>query len=139
MSQLILNTLEEIAEGDIKDECKVQSGYNCTVCGFLMEHPPTNFNICPSCGTEFGNDDLDWTIGQLRQAWLDNGAQWWSTSKPAPEGWNAVEQVLPLLISIPKNVEEITTVADPMIFELAPGQWSAWKSIGAAGKNTCRV
>src|SRR5580658_3712561 len=99
MKHQTLTTLDEIAGEDMHNtENKILNGYPCPVCNFTMPVPPASFNICPSCGTEFGNDDADWTSGQLRQAWLESGAQWWSKSQPAPANWNPVEQVLPLVV-----------------------------------------
>jgi hypothetical protein len=51
--------------------------YSCPVC-FLpdMQNPPKDYNICPQCGTEFGNDDLDWTYDELRDAWIAAGMPW---------------------------------------------------------------
>lgn len=72
----------------------------CLVCGFAgLSEPPydehgcASFEVCPSCGTEFGYDDATVRVEQLRQAWLDRGAGWWSSSQPAPAGWSGVRQL----------------------------------------------
>src|SRR5271165_7007649 len=67
--------------------------YNCPVCGYAMEDPPRDYNICPSCGTEFGVSDINSSIDALRQVWLATGAQWWSTTEPRPQNWNAAVQL----------------------------------------------
>jgi hypothetical protein len=65
--------------------------YCCPVCKFSdLPYPPTNYNICPCCGTEFGNDDEDFTHTQLRNMWLAGGASWFF-GNPPPK-WNWVEQ-----------------------------------------------
>jgi len=55
----------------------------CPVCGFDGLNEPAHdnhgcgsFEICPSCGTEFGYDDSKRSHGELRQAWLNSGAKW---------------------------------------------------------------
>ena len=53
----------------------------CPVCFYNNLHfPPDNFEICPSCGTEFGNDDFECSHEELRQIWIEGGCKWWSTS-----------------------------------------------------------
>jgi hypothetical protein len=69
----------------------------CPVCGYDMEDPPPDFNICPSCGTEFGNNDVNASIKELRSAWLRNGARWWSPVDSPPDGWDPFEQISALL------------------------------------------
>jgi len=65
----------------------------CPVCGFELDDPPRDYNICPSCGTEFGLHDVNASILQLRQAWIETGPQWWSTTDPQPENWNPFVQL----------------------------------------------
>ena len=71
--------------------------YQCPVCGYGMEDEPCNFNICPSCGTEFGYHDANVPVRTLRASWLRNGAQWWSTTDSEPAGWDPYAQVSNLL------------------------------------------
>jgi len=73
----------------------------CPICGYdrLLE-PPLNFTICPSCGTEFGYDDAFASHGQLRRAWLTNGAQWWSPVDVRPNNWDPLLQVAAVESSI---------------------------------------
>lgn len=65
----------------------------CSVCGFEMEEPARDFNICPSCGTEFGLHDVNASIFDLRAAWLSSGLKWWSTTDEKPSKWNPFEQL----------------------------------------------
>lgn len=65
----------------------------CPVCGYEMEDPPRDYNICPSCGTEFGHHDVNSTVHDLRAAWLRGGAKWWSPAEPQPDGWDPYLQL----------------------------------------------
>lgn len=68
--------------------------YTCPVCGFPeLRDPPENYNICPCCGTEFELDDDDRSRNELREAWIDQGAEWFSTHTPPPLGWNPARQL----------------------------------------------
>lgn len=68
----------------------------CYVCGFpeLEDDPKEQtYEICPSCGTEFGyNDHGPYEYArhfQLRKIWIDNGCRWWFRSESQmPENWN---------------------------------------------------
>jgi len=73
------------------------SKHICPVCGYGMDDPPTDFNICPSCGTEFGNHDVNSSLEQLRAAWIRNGLGWWSQHDAQPEHWDPFMQVSVLL------------------------------------------
>ena len=73
----------------------------CPVCGFpkLTEAPRSpsdcgSFEICPSCGFQFGvsDDDLGYTYAKWRKEWQKNGLKWASVSAP-PKNWNAEEQL----------------------------------------------
>lgn len=112
---------------------EILAGYACPVCGFGMVAPPEKFNICPSCGTEFGNDDLDWSYDQLRLEWLENGANWWSESIPAPVSWDPIEQVLPLIeVGGSENLEDNTFNFEDEFFQISPGIWTFWRTAGIA-------
>ena len=65
----------------------------CPVCGFEMDEPPAHYNICPSCGTEFGVNDVNVGIARLRQNWISRGMLWWSKTDPRPENWSPVIQL----------------------------------------------
>lgn len=75
--------------------------YICPVCGYWLDDPPSDFNICPSCGTEFGYHDRNASLESLRAAWLRGGAKWWSTVDPVPLGWDGFTQVSELLTKRP--------------------------------------
>lgn len=72
----------------------------CPVCGYdglaeqaYDERGGASFEICPSCGTEFGYDDSAATHTELRQRWLAAGARWWSKSQQPPPGWDPRDQL----------------------------------------------
>ena len=71
------------------------SAFTCPVCGFVMRDEPDNYNICPSCGTEFRLSDQNATIEELRASWLATGPKWWAAcaAEAEPEGWNPLEQL----------------------------------------------
>ena len=75
--------------------------YECPVCGYpeLGEPPWTgnraSFEICPSCGTEFGYDDAAGgdearrpsVYNVLREAWIAEGMPWWAErARVGPKG-----------------------------------------------------
>ena len=42
--------------------------HRCPVCMFdRLPYPPADYHICPCCGTEFGNDDAEFSHDQLRE------------------------------------------------------------------------
>lgn len=63
------------------------------MCGFALKYPPEDFNICPSCGVEFGADTVEYTIEELKQAWISRGMRWTSPVLPEPANYNPVEQL----------------------------------------------
>lgn len=72
----------------------------CRVCGLYSIDKPwgedgnsPNYEICPCCGVEFGNEDytMESTI-EYRKQWLANGAKWF-TFKEKPENWNLKKQL----------------------------------------------
>jgi hypothetical protein len=72
----------------------------CPVCGYGSLHEPPfddagapSYEICPSCGTEFGYHDAKTPHTALRQRWIAKGSPWQSRVKPAPSGWDAAEQL----------------------------------------------
>jgi predicted RNA-binding Zn-ribbon protein involved in translation (DUF1610 family) len=74
--------------------------YTCPVCGFpgLSELPYdaqkcASFEICPSCGTEFGYDDATRSHADLRKMWISAGMPWRSTVIQPPLDWDAEEQL----------------------------------------------
>jgi len=76
--------------------------HTCLVCGWPDLHePPRNsengasFEICPSCGFQFGFDDDDHglTYEAARAAWIKSGMKWWSEARPSPRHWDATKQL----------------------------------------------
>lgn len=66
--------------------------YTCPVCAYPeLPYPPRDYHICPCCGTEFGNDDIDVTHEQLREMWIAMGAEWFFRNPPA--NWNPYLQL----------------------------------------------
>lgn len=68
--------------------------YLCPVCGYdEMDAPPKDYHICSCCGTEFENDDFNYSHETLRSEWIGNGMKWFSGAKYKPENWNPIEQL----------------------------------------------
>jgi len=71
-------------------------------------HPPydeqfggASFEICPSCGFQFGYDDHPGASGsatsfeEYRQRWVATGCEWWFSSRSRqPAGWNGTQQMV---------------------------------------------
>jgi hypothetical protein len=57
-----------------------------------LAYPPRDYHICPCCGTEFGNDDAEFSHDQLREMWISAGARWFFGR--APEQWNPWIQLI---------------------------------------------
>ncbi len=72
--------------------------YMCPVCGYpeLDEDPSYigSFEICPSCGFQFGVSDRDrgFTYEQWRNFWKALGMKWLGSGQP-PEDWNPKKQL----------------------------------------------
>jgi hypothetical protein len=71
----------------------------CRVCGYEMEEGPRDYNICPSCGTEFGIHDVNSSIDNLRTGWLATGPRWYSPVIPEPLGWRPIPQLSKLFLN----------------------------------------
>ena len=76
--------------------------YMCPVCGYPgLQEPPRgeatggSYEICPSCGFQFGvsDDDLGISDGQWRQDWIAAGMPWRSIGVDQPPDWNPTTQV----------------------------------------------
>ena len=75
----------------------------CPVCGWphLSELPRSEANggsyeICWSCGFEFGvtDDDLGYSYDDWRLQWVEQGMPWMSAAlRPPPDGWNPAAQL----------------------------------------------
>ena len=76
--------------------------YTCPACGFpnLAEIPRTDecggsYEICPSCGFQFGvsDDDRGITYDEWRKTWIKQGMPWNSIGIKPPPNWNPQEQL----------------------------------------------
>jgi len=77
--------------------------YTCPACGFgeLYEPPRSatsgggSYEICPSCGYEFGvsDDDLGITYAEWRQQWVQSGMRWQSVGRHEPPVWDPQAQL----------------------------------------------
>jgi hypothetical protein len=76
--------------------------HTCPVCGYpaLAEAPRSrdgggSYEICPSCGFQFGvsDDDKGQTYEQWREAWKKAGMKWASRGIAPPAGWNPQRQL----------------------------------------------
>jgi predicted RNA-binding Zn-ribbon protein involved in translation (DUF1610 family) len=74
--------------------------YSCPVCGIDGLLDPAydsagcaSFEICPSCGTEFGYDDARKSHQELRKLWVASGALWHSRNTAPPPNWNGKDQL----------------------------------------------
>lgn len=77
----------------------------CPVCGWPeLREPPRgtsgggSYEICPSCGFEFGvsDDDAGCTYEVWRQRWLAAGARWAGRGQKPPKDWDAHAQLAAL-------------------------------------------
>jgi hypothetical protein len=67
----------------------------CPVCGYgYLDEDAMNHDICPSCGTEFGYDDVGFSHEELRKEWLRNGGKWFDRSITPPPHWDPWRQVM---------------------------------------------
>lgn len=77
--------------------------FTCPSCGFSgLEEPPRSpsgggsYEICPSCGFEFGvtDDDEGYTYASWRARWVERGMPWWASAwQGPPEGWDPRAQL----------------------------------------------
>src|SRR5882672_7518879 len=89
----------------------------CLVCGYGMDDPPRDYNVCPSCGTEYGVNDVNASYEELRKAWIRTGPKWWSKTDPEPENWSPSFQ----LASLGPIFAEVytTTTSSPQVLSAA--------------------
>jgi|APTNR8051073442_1049403.scaffolds.fasta_scaffold21362_3 hypothetical protein len=76
--------------------------HTCPVCSYpkLREAPRSksggaSYEICPSCGFQFGvsDDDDGVSYDEWRQHWVAEGMIWSSKGIPQPKGWKAAPPV----------------------------------------------
>jgi len=97
--------------GDGKDDGMAGTAeprYQCPVCGYpglaepaRFENGYPSYEICPSCGFEFGYDDDEAgdTYESWRERWIADGMPWRIRSYRTPPGWDPAAQLLSLLES----------------------------------------
>ena len=76
--------------------------HTCPVCAYpKLQEPPRSpsgggsYEICPSCGFQFGVDDDDkgLTFEQARERWIAGGMKWHSKGMAQPKTWDAAKQI----------------------------------------------
>lgn len=97
--------------------------YTCPVCGYpeLTEAPVNasgagSYEICWSCGFEFGvtDDDAGYSFETWRQRWIDLGMPWDSDGlHPRPTSWNPTKQLQLLLDQNPGPPAPVTLIEIP--------------------------
>ena len=74
----------------------------CPVCGYLDLFEPAyvedcggSYEICPSCGFQFGvsDDDRHFTFESWREKWVGSGMRWQSHGRKQPPGWDPHAQL----------------------------------------------
>jgi hypothetical protein len=85
-----------------------------------LPYPPRGYHICPSCSTEFGNDDARFSHAQLREMWVATGAYWFFGNPPP--NWNPWMQLImgghPE--AVPQFLAHISTMAETRIEPVRP-------------------
>ncbi len=105
--------------------------YVCLVCGYdQLRDPPEDYTICPCCGTEFEFDDSFSSHFELRNAWINSGARWWSRLDLPPENWDPYLQVNKFLSSRPDTSMSVLLI-NAMAFALR-----AYGSLGNSGRQS---
>lgn len=78
----------------------------CPVCGYPdLDEPPRSpsgggsYEICSSCGFEFGvtDDDRRFSYAEWRQRWVGLGMPWYEDAESPPAGWDPTIQLRALL------------------------------------------
>ncbi len=76
----------------------------CPVCFYAkLPYPPRDYHICPCCGTEFGNDDAEFSHDQLREMSIAGGANWFFGKTASPlesNGWSSSSTAVRCLCQI---------------------------------------
>lgn len=86
---------------------QIAGKYPCPSCGYYLNEQPwdgesPSDSICPSCGIQFGLDDVPSESGVPRNQsyvvwrtkWMQAGMPWFSASRPAPANWNPAQQLV---------------------------------------------
>jgi hypothetical protein len=90
---------------------ETKMNYTCPVCGYpkLKELPRSltaggSYEICPSCGFQFGvsDDDLGFTYERWRENWRKGGMKW-SSHQKRPRSWNPEAQLATIVCIAPKR------------------------------------
>ena len=83
--------------------------YQCPVCGFpSLQAPPRiasgggSYEICPSCGFQFGvsDEDAGVTYAKWRELWKKRGSPWSSRGIRVPRNWDAQAQLASLKTTV---------------------------------------
>lgn len=103
--------------------------YTCPVCGYGMPYAPEDNNICSSCGTEFGYDDVRRSHSEIARKWIASGAKWFSSYVARPAHWNPWEQMIGAGLSyeLPYIQNIKVTVPEEFILvgaDLFPAAWN---------------
>lgn len=86
--------------------------YICPACGYPeLDEPPRSgsgggsYEICSSCGFEFGytDDDQNFTYETWRKKWIDEGMIWDKGRNAPPLGWNPKEQLKNIDVEVEKH------------------------------------
>ena len=86
----------------MEEEAGRESENTCPVCGYdgLYEPPRSpsgggSYEICPSCGFQFGvtDDDRGIDYATWREQWIANGTRWNGIGRQPPSGWDPAEQL----------------------------------------------
>jgi hypothetical protein len=72
----------------------IDAALPCPVCGYPLGGGIEEFDICPSCGTQFGYSDAVRPHADLRARWVARGAPWIGPPAFRPPGWSAVGQLV---------------------------------------------
>jgi len=111
----------------------------CPVCGYEMEAPPRDYRICPSCGTEFGVNDMNASIAELREAWMKTGPSWWSKTDAPPTEWDPIKQMenAQIVVKRPAARESSTVSTSTASSTIGGRDWRGWAA-AASGQHDDR-
>ena len=85
----------------------------CPCCGYpVLQEPPRSasgggsYEICPSCGFQFGvsDDDNGYTYTSWREQWKKWGMPWSSKGIAPPNDWNPESQLASLRLKKAKGL-----------------------------------